>query len=80
MNNSSVQITTSALDLRIVSTNYIKEITTFDGMNKTDVKTNKLGKGYILRGSTDMTTFCRDEESNFSKNYHNNSSANLIFV
>ncbi|GGA47042.1 hypothetical protein [Okeania sp. KiyG1] len=80
MQDSSIQITMMALDLRRVNTNYAKEITTFDGMNQTDVQTNKLGEGYILRGSTDITIFCGDEESNFSKNSDNNLITNLIFV
>ncbi|NEP78834.1 MAG: hypothetical protein F6K17_22770 [Okeania sp. SIO3C4] len=72
MNNLSIEITTATLGVRRVSTNYNQAITTFDSMNQTDVQTNKLGKGYILRGNTDMTIFSEDEESNLSKNSHNN--------
>ncbi|NEO57293.1 MAG: hypothetical protein F6K54_32020 [Okeania sp. SIO3B5] len=79
-NSSTIKITTVASGLRRVSTDSTKEIATFESINKTDAQANKLGNGYILRGSTDMTICCGDEESNFSKNSHNNLITNLIFV
>ncbi|MDY7008178.1 MAG: hypothetical protein SWX82_30670 [Cyanobacteriota bacterium] len=80
MDNSSIQITKASLGFRRVSTNSTKAITTFDNMSETDVQTNKVGKGYILRGNTDMTIFFEDEESNLSNNNHHNLRTNPIFV
>ena len=79
-NSSTIEITTVALGLRRVSTNSTQAIDTIENTNKTDVQANKLGNGYILRGNTDINIYYGDEESNFSKNSHNNLITNLIFV